>query len=148
MAAEDEIQDNWFSLTANIGGEEYFGLRGIEYGDKLTREQVYGASPFPLGKTPGKVENDEGKLTLLNKEFYALLAKFGDAWGDKSFEITVQYGMPGTPVHTDVIEGCHLAGANGGGSEGTNAIEREIPFTYLAVKRDGKYITRRRQRRA
>lgn len=148
MAAEDEIQDNWFSTTIECAGTEYFGVRGIEYGDKLTREQVYGASSFPLGKTPGKVENDEGKLTILNRDFYAMLRAFGDAWGDVRFTITVQYGLPGSPVHTDVIEVCHLAGANGGASEGTAAIEREVPFTYLAIKRDGKYITRRRQRRA
>lgn len=147
-AEDDEIQDGWLSITAEIRGKEYFGLRGIEYGDKLTREQVYGVGAFPLGKTPGKVENDEGKLMLLNKDFYELLRDLGDAWGDVRFNITVQYGMPGDPVHTDIIESCHLGGANGGGSEGGGAIEREIPFTYLAIKRDGKYITRRRQRRA
>lgn len=147
-AAEEEIQDNWFSTTILCRGREYFGCRAIEYSDKLTREAVHGASAFQLGMTPGKVENEEGKLTLLNRDFYQMIADFGDAWGEVRFDITVQYGMHGTPVHTDVIEGCRLTGAPGGASEGTTAIEREISFMFMRIKRDGRYITHRRQRRA
>ena len=143
----DDIQDGWFNTIIKCNGIEYFEARGIEYSEKLTREMVHGVSAYPLGYTPGKVENEEGKLTILNKGFYKVLQDFGPGWGDVRFDITVQYGAFGSGAATDVIESCRLAGAPGGASEGTTAIERELPFYYLAVKRNGVYITRRRTRR-
>lgn len=149
MSADaDEIQGNWFSTTILCNGVEYFGCRGIDYSEKLSREQVHGAGAYPLGMTPSKVENEEGKITLLLRDFYQMIADFGDGWADVRFDITVQYGLSGSPVHTDVIEGCRLTGAPGGASESTTAIEREVSFMFMAIKRDGKYATRRRRRRS
>jgi hypothetical protein len=148
MSADaDELQDSWLSTTILCRGVEYFGCRGVDYPQKLTREQVYGVGPMPLGMTPPKVENEEGKITLLNRDFYQMLADFGDGWASVRFDITVQYGLSGSPVHTDVIEGCRLTSNPGSISESTTAIEREVAFMFMSVKNDGKYPVARRRRR-
>lgn len=146
-ADSDEIQDNWFSSTILCNGKEYFGCRGLDYPQKLTREQVHGAGAYPLGMTPPKVENEEGKFTLLLRDFYEMLNDFGDGWASIRFDITVQYGLSGSPAHTDVIEGCRFTSNPGSLSEGTTAIEREVAFMFMAVKNDGKYPVARRRRR-
>ena len=94
MSADaDEIQDNWFSTTILCNGVEYFGCRGIDYSEKLTREQVHGAGEYPLGMTPLKVENEEGKITPLNRDLYQMLADFGDAGAEVRFDITVAWAL-------------------------------------------------------
>ena len=39
-----------------------------------------------------------------------------------------------------MLEGCRFKGAPAGGEEGTSALTREFKFSYLRIKRDGKYL--------
>lgn len=140
-ASEEGFELSWQSFSLLYNGQEFTGITGCKYGQKVTREMVYGAGAYPLGRTEGKVENDEASITFLELELRAFLAALGNGYGRKAFQLVAQYGAPGTPTFTDVLERCMLSGdGEGGGEEGTDAFKREVPFTFLRVKRNGLYI--------
>ena len=66
--------------------------------------------------------------------------QFGDGWGDKRFEMVEQIDLGNGRFSTTVLEGCRFKGAPAGGEEGAGALTRELKFSYLRIKRDGKYL--------
>lgn len=141
-STEEGFELSWqsFSLKSSTG-REFLGITGCKYQQKVTREMVYGASPYALGRTEGKVENEEASITFLELELREFLAELGNGYGRKPFNLTAQYGAPGTPVYTDILERCMLSGdGEGGGEEGSDAFKREVPFTFMRLKRNGLYL--------
>lgn len=145
---EEGFELSWQSFTLKAAGQEITGITGCKYQHKVTREMVFGASPHAIGRTEGKVETEEASITFLELALREFLAALGGNYGRKAFEIIAQYGAPGTPLYTDVLERCMLSGdGEGGGEEGTEAFKREVPFTFMRLKRNGLYLidpTRRR----
>jgi hypothetical protein len=140
----NDIEYSWADIRAKIRGRELVGYKAIKYGDKVTREKVYGARRHAIARTRGKVEVDPGSLTLYESEVRELLAELGDGWADVPVdELIVQYGGDGLPTHTDVLENVLFEGLDGGGEEGSSALEREVPFSCMKIKRDGMYIVSR-----
>ncbi len=132
---------SWADIRTKVGSRELIGYKSIKYGDKCSTEAVYGARRHMLGRTRGKVEVDDGTITMFEHEARDLLEALGDGWADKVVDsITVQYGNEGTSTHTDVLEKVRFVGLDGGGDEGTSALEREVSFTCMRIKRDGRYI--------
>lgn len=141
MAATiNDVEYSWADLRLKVNGKEIIAFKGIKYGDKVTREKVYGARRNAIARTRGKVEVDDCSVTMYESAVRALLAELGDGWADIPVEIVVQYGNPGVATHTDVLESCLFEGLDGGGEEGNSAFEREVPFSCMRIKRDGIYI--------
>lgn len=141
MAATiNDVEYSWADLRVKVGGRELVGFKGIKYGDKVTREKVYGARRHAIARTRGKVEVDDCSVTMYETEVRALLAELGPGWADVPVEFVVQYGNAGQATHTDVLESCLFEGLDGGGEEGSSAFEREVPFSCMRIKRDGVYI--------
>ena len=132
---------SWADLRMKVRGVEMVGFKAVKYGDKVTREKVYGARRHMIGFTRGKVEVDDATITMYEHEVRALLATLGQGWADVVIpEIIVQYGALGSAIHTDVLENCYLGGLEGGGEEGNTPFERELPFVVQRIKRNGLYI--------
>ncbi len=140
----NDIEYSWADIRVKVKGKELVAFKGIKYGDKVTRERVYGARRHAIKRTRGKVEVDDCSITMFESEARELLDILGDGWVDVPVdEIVVQYGGEGQTTHTDVLEQVLFEGLEGGGEEGTSAFEREVPFSCMKIKRDGKYIVAR-----
>ena len=138
------IEFSWADIRVKVKGKELVAFKGIRYGDKVTREKVYGARRHAIARTRGKVEVDDGSITMFESEARELINILGDGWADVLVdEIVVQYGEGGQETHTDVLEQVYFEGLEGGGEEGNSAFEREVPFSCMKIKRDGKYIVAR-----
>lgn len=145
MSAElSDAIPSWVDLRVKIDGHELTGFTALSYGDKIEDELVYGAGREPRGRTRGKYVPDDGSITCHVDTFVELLAILGDGWGDKIFEVVEQITIPNGRISTTVLERCRLKGAPGGGEEGSAALTRELPFSMLRVRRDGKYLVKRR----
>lgn len=136
----NDIEYAWGSITVKAKGQELTGIKAISYGDAIEREAVYGAGRHKLGMTRGKYTTEQGSMTLFLKQHRAFIATLGDGWGDVPFEIEVRYAETGEDTHVDIIEGCKLAGNPEGGEEGASALEREVKFDFMRIKRDGIYL--------
>mgnify|MGYP001163266774 CR=1 FL=1 len=140
-AVINDIEYSWADIRVKAKGKELIAFKGIKYGDKVTREKVYGARRHAIARTRGKVETDDCSITMYESAVRELLDILGDGWADALVdEIVVQYGGDGLPTHTDVLESVYFEGLDGGGEEGSSAFEREVPFSCMKIKRDGKYI--------
>jgi hypothetical protein len=140
----NDIEYSWADIRVKVRGKELISFKGIKYGDKVTREKVFGARRHAIKRTRGKVEVDDCSITMHESAVRELLDILGDGWADALVdEIVVQYGGDGLPTHTDVLESVYFEGLDGGGEEGSSAFEREVPFSCMKIKRDGKYIVAR-----
>ena len=48
--------------------------------------------------------------------------------------------LPDGTNSVTVVESCRFKGSGGGGEKGNSALTRELPFSFMRIKRDGKYI--------
>lgn len=141
MSAEaNDIFSSFVDLRLKVDGKELTGFTSLGCGDAIEDELVYGNQREPLGRTRGKYTVDDGTLTVYHNTFVDLLDIFGDGWGDKRFEMVEQIDLGNGRFSTTVLEGCRFKGAPAGGEEGTSALTREMKFSYLRIKRDGKYL--------
>lgn len=145
MSAElNNAIPSWVDIRAKVDSEEIAGITAVSYGDKVEDELVYGAGRFPRGRTRGKYTVDDCSITVHHDTFVELVSRFGDGWCDKLFEIVEQTALPGGRISTVVLEQCRFKGAPGGGEEGSSALTRELPFSCMRIKRDGKYLVKTR----
>lgn len=141
----NNIEHDWGGITTIIDGLEITGYKAINYADAIEREKVMGAGRTPIGMTRGVYSAEQGSMTMYLKQHRILIARLaakaraGDGWGDVPFDIQVRYGIPGD-THIDIVEGAYLAGNPEGGEQGSSALEREVKFDFLAIKRDGVYL--------
>lgn len=141
MATEaNDIIASWVDLRLKVDGKELVGFTSLGCGDAIEDELVYGNSREPIGRTRGKYTVDDGTITLYHNTLVDILDTFGDGWGDKRFEVVEQIDLGNGRYSTTVLEGCRWKGAPAGGEEGTSALTRELKFSYLRIKRDGKYL--------
>lgn len=141
----NDIVSSFVDIRLKVDGAELVGYTNVSFGDKIEDEMVYGSSRTPIGRTRGKYSTEDGTLTMYHNTFVDMLARLGDGWGDKRFEITEQIDLGGGQFSTTVVEGCRFKGANGGGEEGVGALTRELPFSFMRIKRDGKYLVAQRR---
>lgn len=145
MSAElNDAIPSWVDLRLRVDGAEITGITAVSFGDKVEDEMVYGAGRMPRGRTRGKYTTDDCSLSVHEDTFVELVSRFGDGWCDKIFEVVEQISLPGGAISTSVLERCRFKGAPGGGEEGSSALVRELPFSTMAIKRNGKYLVKRR----
>jgi len=136
----NDVVPSWVDLRIKIDGEELTGFDSVSFGDKIEDEIVYGAGRLPRGRTRGTYMTEDGSLALHGDTFVELVRRFGDGWGDRRFEITETIGLPDGSKSVTVVESCRFKGANGDGEQGNSALTRELPFSFLRIKRDERYL--------
>ena len=92
------------------------------------------------GRTRGTYMTEDGSLAVHKDVEIELIRRFGDGWGDKKFQITETIGLPDGTNSITVVESCRFKGSGGGGEKGNSALTRELPFSFMRIKRDGKYL--------
>lgn len=136
----NDVVPSWVDLRIKIDGDELTGFESVSFGDKIEDEMVYGAGRLPRGRTRGTYTTEDGSITVHFDTFAVLLARLGDGWGDKRFEITETIALPDGSNSVTVVESCRFKGAGGGGEKGSSALTRELPFSFMRIKRDGRYL--------
>lgn len=95
----------WSSIIANMLGRDVEGISTLSYSDNVTKENVYGAGKFPIGRSQGNYE-PECAVSLYKEESDALKASLptGKRLQDiAAFDIIVQYQNDGGQIVKDII---------------------------------------------
>ncbi len=151
MADQYRIPGNtlsWGSITATVDGEKYYGFTEVVFGDKRTREFVYGMATHqaPRGRTRGKYEPQEGKLKGPKSTVQALLTALasksvsGRSFGDAEFEVVLNFSESDDTAITVVLESCTVDGVSSSHAEGPEALEDEVIINYRRIRRNDLYL--------
>lgn len=139
MATYPKVNGRVFSYASveiQVDGELITGIKSVTYSDKVERSKARGAGRQPLGRTAGEYDA-EGSLTLLREDANALIARFGEGWMDRAFDVVVTYAEQGLPTQTDVLRGCLIDEANGSNEQGTDPLETELTLNVMYIERNG-----------
>jgi hypothetical protein len=149
--AYDQIRINgallgWGSIVTEIDDDPYQGYTDISFADKLTVEKVFGQSRAqkPLGRTKGKYDVDDAKVTMLAASARSLRQKLasksdsGTAYGSVEFTISVQGVEKATDQVIDVLlVGCRVVGVGDTWAEGEGVLKEEMTISVMSILRDG-----------
>lgn len=136
------------SIVAKVNGIPFTGFTQIDYGDKLTIGKGYGlgSSRGPRGRTRGKYETDEVKLSAFLDSGQALIDALSVlslsplSYGGVEFLLTVQYIEPGNVPITNVLERCRIIGVTQSNSEGPDALMMDFGIDCMAIYRNKKTL--------
>lgn len=119
----------WADIVTAIGGVPITGITGIEYSDKQTVENKWGAGRHPVGRSKGRIEPD-AKIELYQEEVEALQAQSpnGRLQDLPPFDITVCYMPDSGLVHVDKIRNCQFSENPRKWKEGDTAATVELPL--------------------
>lgn len=98
----------WNAIRVNLFGRDVEGITGISYTDTETKENVYGAGKYPVGRSRGNYEA-EASMTLYKEEADALrLASPVRLQEIAPFDVVVQYVALNGAIQTDVLRNCEF----------------------------------------
>lgn len=140
MAAERIINKfgtmkGWNSVTVNLMGRDVEGITELSYNDSQEKENVYGAGPYPVGRSRGNYEA-EASITLFKEEVDALKLAMppGRRLLDVApFDIVVEYEADDGMIYKDVIRNCEFTndGIEVSQADGTIATEYELIVSHI-----------------
>lgn len=125
----------WNSITVNLLGRDLEGITELKYTDSETKENVYGAGKYPIGRSRGNYEA-EAAVTLLKEEADALQASLSQGKRVQDiapFDITVEYENKDGQIKKDRIRNCEFtnAGTEVAQSDGTIATEYTLLVSHI-----------------
>lgn len=136
---------DWSSVVVKINGEEFGGIKEINYSQSLEPGEMRGTRAQVTGRGRGKY-NAEGDITFYDSDFYVVAAALdklggGDGAGspgpagmmEVSFDITVSRAEAVLGTVTDVLQGCRLKKIAPGGSEGGDLMVVKCDLHVMAL---------------
>lgn len=125
----------WNSITVNLLGRDLEGVTALKYNDSETKENVYGAGKFPVGRSRGNYEA-EASITLFKEELDGLRLSLGPGrriMDIAPFDIVVQYENAIGEILTDRIRNCEFKndGVEVAQGDGTIATECELIVSHI-----------------
>jgi hypothetical protein len=110
---------SWSQIAFNFAAAPVVGIRGIKYGTKQEKANIYGAGSNAVSRGRGRREYS-CSVTLLGSTVVALQkqAQDGDITRIKPFPITVVYQPEGSPLVTVTIEKFEFKGLDWDWKEG------------------------------
>lgn len=139
------VVPSWAELAIKIGGEVFYGVTSVKYGEALEADYVYGMGRAyaPRGMTSGKYTPDPLVLTMETKtaqDFRALLAQSSSSGKSVSktvFQVQLSITMPDESPLTVDFEDCRVMKFSADYSEGTNALMQDIECKVMRIKHNG-----------
>ena len=128
-------------ITAN--GTQYTGIDSVAASQSIDRGVVRGTSRKPQKRAAGELAIGEGTINFSDlKEFHEFYGGLGDDPSKATFAVfVVLENEAGDTVSYEYI-GCALNGLNMSFEAGADALSSEVPFSFLAVKVDGREFAR------
>lgn len=125
----------WNAITVNMMGRDLEGITELKYTDSETKENVYGAGKYPIGRSRGNYE-PEASLTLLKEEADALrqsLPKGSRIQDIAPFDITVEYEDKNGFIIRDRIRNCEFTndGVEAAQNDGTISTEYTLIVSHI-----------------
>jgi hypothetical protein len=133
------INGQYFDYThieTKFNGSIFIAYKSISHNKKLEPTAVYGADPMPLGFTRGTAEF-EGSVEMYLAQYKLLIAKLGQGYMEKSFDIVINYAATGMPTSTDELLGCRIKGEDNSHSQGTDPLMTKFDLAILRIKTNG-----------
>lgn len=138
------LEADWAAAEIDINGTIYLGIKEMMF--TTTREPgvIRGSgSARKLARTRGEL-NVEGTLVMWHSQAHELIAALAAAGVDSglgymevSFDITFTVKSNGITTHTNKLLGCNIVSDEGGGSQGTDPLERSFDLDIMDVEVDG-----------
>lgn len=132
---------SWASVILKVLGEEFFGVTGVDYEEKLERAFVRGLERGgpPRGDTRGQYSVEGSSLKFVKGSgiaFYELLASKaadGLSYGTVPFFLSLQYVENDISI-TEELYQCKVAGRKVSLAPGADALVDEVPITVGYAK--------------
>lgn len=125
----------WSDITVNIAGVSVTGITAIEYDEKQTIENHYGAGRYPVARSKGKIECS-AKLTLLMQEVEVLQAAVasGRLQDIAPFDIIVSYAPENGTIVNHKIRNCQFTENARKWKQGDMKQEVELPLIVSHIE--------------
>jgi hypothetical protein len=123
------------SIECRVGIQSVTDFTAINYSTSLDVTDVYGTRPQKLGTTRGK-QNAEGSLEMYGRaweQLRSLLGFGGIGYGEVRVPIIVTYGEIGSPVKTDILEGCRIVKIEYANAEGTDPMKVTATLNIMRI---------------
>lgn len=125
----------WNQITWNMLGRDVEGISAIKYDDSTKKENVYGAGPYPIGRSSGNYEA-KTSVTLFKEEMDAIQKALppGKRVQDiAAFDVTVEYQMEDGSIQKDRIRNCEFTGRSVDvkQNDGTTATEYTLLVSHI-----------------
>lgn len=125
----------WNSITVNVMGRDLEGITQLSYTDSETKENVYGAGKYPIGRSSGNYEA-EAKISLYKEEADGLRLSLGPGkrvMDIAPFDIVVQYENQVGVILKDRIRNCEFKndGVEVAQADGTIVTEYELLVSHI-----------------
>ena len=127
--------NGWSSITTNMLGRDLEGISMLAYSDSETKENVYGAGKYPIGRSRGNYE-PEASIGLYKEEVDAL--KLSLAPGKRlqdiaPFDIIVQYANNDGRIVKDILHNVEFTndGIDISQGDGTIITEYELICSHI-----------------
>lgn len=117
----------WSSIVANMMGRDVEGISTLAYNDNVTKENVYGAGQYPIGRSRGNYE-PECSMSLYKEEADGLKIALppGKRLQDIGpFDIIVQYQSDSGMILKDIIHNVEFTNDGVDVSQGDGTIVTE-----------------------
>jgi hypothetical protein len=104
------VEPSWANLVVTIAGVPEIGITKIEYSDKQTIDNIYGAGQLPVSRGYGNIESS-CSITLLRSSVEALRAASltGRLQDIASFDIIICFIVANTTLITQhVVRNCQF----------------------------------------
>lgn len=131
---------SWASVAIKLRGQEYTGIKSINYKDSLKPTKVMGVGPFQRGRTKGVYEAS-GDMELFLQDaahFRKALAEENASYGLVEFDVLVQFTENDEdPVVEHKVVKCRWAEVDNSNSQGADATTEKASLDVTWIERDG-----------
>ena len=127
------------SITVNVNGRNYFGVKTLNYGSSREINPVHGTSPEQIGVVFGPVTHT-GDMELYKRHAARLRRALGNGYSETLLTITLNGRETAiAELHTDVIS-AYLKKEDLKSQQGSDASTETLEFHVNLIKRDGLSI--------
>lgn len=124
------------SITANVDGDNFFGISSINYGSEREAAGAWGTSPQQVGTVLGNVTHT-GDFEMHKREAQRLRAKLGNGYLGKVFTFTVTYRETSiSELVTDVVT-CCIKKDDTSSSTGGDPVKDKFELHVSQIRRNG-----------
>lgn len=130
------VEPSWADLKVNIAGTPVVGITKIDYSQKQTKENIYGAGQTPVSRGYGNIDSS-GSFTLLRSEVEAIrvAAPLGNLNDIAPFDIIVAHiPLNGGRIITHRLLSCEFTEDANSLSQGDVKNETAFPLIIGDIK--------------
>ena len=144
MAVDYENYSFSFShAIVKLNETQFSAIESVQFDQEIDRNAVYGTDRKPLKRTAGQLKLGTGTITFSDlEEGMAFYTALGDDPSRALFSCDVTFANENGDTRSFELLSCALGGIKGDFKQGADAMGIEFPFSFMAIKVDGKEFAR------